>query len=98
MKKKLTMQPGETVWAVERDEDLVPVEVAGFLLLAQLQGYVIAAAEPYGYDDLWDQLCYFAEETRRGLNEELMVFPAADCYATQEEAEAALEKEVEENE
>lgn len=96
--KKLNLQPGETVWAVERDEDLVPAEVTGFLFLAEIQGYVIAAAEPYGYDDLADELCYYAEETRECTSEELMVFPARDCFATQEEAEAAMEREVEENE
>ncbi len=96
--KKLHLQPGETVWAVELDADLVPEDVTGFLFLAQVQGYVIAAAEPYGYDDLADELEYFAEETREGMSEELMVFPAQDCYATREEAEAAAEKEVEENE
>lgn len=86
-------QPGDTVWVVERDEDLQPVEVTGFLFLAQLHGFVIAASFPYGYDDLVDMLTYFAEETRECMPEEMPVFPARDCFATREEAEAALEKQ-----
>lgn len=92
--KRLNLAAGETVWVVERDEDLTPTDVTGFLFLAEVKGYVLAASFPYGYELVEDQLEYFAEKTRELFNEELMVYPVADCFASRDDAEAAKEAQV----
>ena len=89
--KRLNLAAGETVWVVERDEDLTPTGVTGFLFLAEVKGYVLAASFPYGYELVEDQLEYFAERTREQFEEELKVYPAADCFTSHDTAEAARE-------
>lgn len=91
MSKKIKLNAGDTVWVIERDEELVPDGVTGLLFLAEVAGYVIASAFPYGYERLEDQLEYFAESTRQTFEEDMKVYPAADCFASHEEAAAAME-------
>ncbi|MDO4989333.1 MAG: hypothetical protein Q4E45_02395 [Eubacteriales bacterium] len=91
MSKKIELNAGDTVWVIERDEELVPGGVIGLLFLAEVAGYVIASAFPYGYELLEDQLEYFAEKTRQAFEDELKVYPSADCFASHEEAAAAME-------
>ena len=87
--RTIDLDVGETVWVIERDEDLSPTDVTGLLFLAEVKGYVISAPFPYGYELAADQLEYFAERTREAFNEDLMVHPVADCYTCREDAEAA---------
>ena len=90
----IDLDAGQTVWVVERDEDLSPTDTVGLLFLAEVKGYVIAAPFPYDYELVEDQLEYFAEKTRELFNEELMVYPVADCFASRDDAEAAKEAQV----
>lgn len=89
--RTIDLEAGSTVWVIERGEDLDPSGVVGLLFLAEVKGYVIAASFPYGYELVEDQLEYFAERTRDMFNEELRVYPVADCYTNRDDAETAQE-------
>lgn len=85
--------PGNDVWIVERDVYGQAYDVSGFMFLAQVGDYVILSAFINDLDDLGSTMTFHAGETVDNYDTPLAVFPAADCYLTREEAEAALEGE-----
>lgn len=91
MPRTIDLNAGETVWVVERDETLTPIEATGLLFLAEVKGYVIATSFPYGYELVEDQLEYFAEQTREEFCEDLRVYPVADCYTSLADASKEVE-------
>lgn len=82
--------PGNNVWVVERGEIGEPYDVSGYMFLAQVGDYVILSAYINDLDDLGSTMTYHAEETADNYDTSLAVFPAADCYLSREEADAAL--------
>lgn len=90
--------PGQRIWVVERDESEEAVSVSGYMILAQVGGYVIATPYINDYETLEETLLYHAEETRRNYDTNLVVYLAGDCYACREDAHAALESETEDAE
>lgn len=96
MRQKLN--PGEDVWIVERDEDGNACEMSGYMFLAEVADAVIVTSYIYDLESLEDTIAYHIEQTAEDYDTHLAVFPAADCYADREEAEAALNTETSEEE
>lgn len=86
--------PGTTIWVIARDEENAAVEVAGYVLLARVQGAVIVSPRINDYD-LEGMLEYHMEQTAEYEETDLVVFPEADCYATKPNAMAAFARETE---
>lgn len=82
---------GANVWVVERDEDGCAVDVSGYMFLAKVIDAVIMTAYINNLKSVRETLSYHIQETAEKYNTDLAVFPADDCYTTQEEAEKALE-------
>ena len=87
-------RPGDDVWIVCHDECDVPVEVVGEMLIAVVNDYAITCDYIYGCEDDVDSvLDYERVSTSTGLSSDLHVHPLGDCYHTEEQADAELEKE-----
>lgn len=91
--KPAKFTPGEEVWIVERDEDGNAYEISGYVFLAEVAGAVILTSYISDLEDLEELLDYHIEETAANYDTNLAVFPAADCYADREAAEAMLKAE-----
>ena len=87
------LDTGAEVWAVERDESGVACEVSGYMFLAEVAGFVIASSYINGMEHIEGILAYHAHETAENNDTDLAVFPAEDCWPTQEAAHAALNSE-----
>ena len=86
--------PGLPVWVIERDEDGYASDVTGYVFLAQCEEVVILSS--YINDcDFEDILAYHVQCTAEDYDTHLCVFPADDCYSSQEECEVAFEAEKE---
>ena len=96
MEEKLNA--GAEDWVVERDEDGNACEVSGYMFLAEVAGFVIASSFINDLERLESTLAYHAQETAENYDTDLAVFPAVDCWPTQEAAHAALAEEKGENE
>lgn len=92
MNEETKYRPGDPVWVLERDECDEPIEVSGYMFIAEAHDYVILSAYINDLDNVDETLEYHAEETRNNYDTDLAVFPKADCFATQEAAHEALEK------
>lgn len=86
---------GDTVWVLTRDEDGVPDDVDGYMLLAVAGNAVIVTSFVDDRDDLDSTLAYHIRETAVNFDSDLAVFPLSDCYAVYEAARAALDVESE---
>lgn len=87
------LDTGAEVWAVERDKSGVACEVSGYMFLAEVAGFVIASSYINGMEHIEGILAYHAQETAENYDTDLAVFPAEDCWPTQEAAHAALNSE-----
>ncbi len=83
--------PGTEVWVVNRDEYGEAYDASGYMFLAEVSGFVILTAYINDLEGLTDTMAYHADETSMNYDTNLVVYPAADCYLTREEAEAALD-------
>ena len=88
--------PGDTVWAVERDENGNACEPSGYMYLARVDHFAILSAFIDDLEGLDETIAYLADDTAENYDTDLYVFPLSDVYREKEEAEIALEKEVEE--
>ena len=93
-------KPGDEVWVIEREpDDGNPVDVCGYMFLAQSNDYAICCAEVMHIgDDVDKTLDYHAQETRENYDTNLAVFPIYDCYTCKENADTAMSEELEEME
>ena len=87
---------GSEVYIVERDECEDACEVSGYMLVAYTKDAVIVSAFINGLRDLETTIEYHIKETASNFDTDLCVFPLADCYSTKEEADSALERELNE--
>jgi len=87
---------GSQVYIVERDERKNVCEVSGYMLLAYTENAVIVSAFINGSRNLEGIIEYHIEKTAWAFNTDLCVFPLIDCYKTKEDADSALEKELNE--
>lgn len=87
--------PGQRVYVVERDEDGNACEVSGYMFLAKSADAVILSSFINDLETLEETLEYHIEQTAEDYDTHLAVFPAADCYATHQQAEMALILETE---
>lgn len=90
--------PGNEMWVVERDECGKPTDVSGYMFLATSGDYAILSAWINDLKSAEDTLAYHAQETADNFDTDLAVFPLEDCYATQDEAHAALDGEAQDDE
>ena len=93
--KKFT--PGQTVYVVERDECGYPVDVSGYMLLAQCDYVSIVTPFINDMTELEETLEYLVTETATSYDCDLSVFPSEDCFATLEEARKVYDDEKEED-
>lgn len=91
-------KPGDEVWVVEREPDEGnPVEVSGYMFLAQSNDYAICCASVVHIgDDVDETLEYHVQETRENIGTELFVFPIDDCYSCKNNADDAMSEELKE--
>ena len=85
--------PGSDVWIVERDEDGEATEVSGYVFVASVSGVAIVSPSINGCSDLDFILDDFVKETARSFSGDFSGYPISDCYASHEDAEAALRRE-----
>lgn len=85
--------PGGGVWIVERDEDGEATEVSGYVFVASVSGVAIVSPSINGCSDLDFILGDFVKETARSFSGDFSGYPISDCYASHEDAEAALRRE-----
>lgn len=95
LRQSAQFHAGDTVWVLTRDEDGVPNDVDGYMLLAVAGNAVIVTSFVDDQDDLDSTLAYHIRETAVNFDSDLAVFPLSDCYAVYEAARAALDVESE---
>lgn len=95
LRQSAQFHAGDTVWVLTRDEDGVPNDVDGYMLLAVAGNAVIVTSFVDDRDDLDSTLAYHIRETAVNFDSDLAVFPLSDCYAVYEDAHAALDTETE---
>lgn len=95
LRQSAQFHAGDTVWVLTRDEDGVPDDVDGYMLLAVAGNAVIVTSFVDDRDDLDSTLAYHIRETAVNFDSDLAVFPLSDCYAVYEAARAALDVESE---
>lgn len=83
----MNIKAGEEVWVVFDDD------IAGYMYLTTVGEYVIATPYINDLETVEETLLYHAEETENNCDTDLVVLFRCNCYATREEAEAALEDE-----
>lgn len=88
--------PGDEVWVIERDEEGTAVYVSGYLYMASVPGAVIVTPYIGGCDTFEDMVQYHIQQMVSNYNTELCVFPSSDCYQNKDEADSALDNEIEE--
>lgn len=88
-----SFRAGDCVYVLERDECGTACDVSGYMFLAEVGGRVIVTPYINDMDDLNGILEYHVEETAENYDTDLAVFPAEDCWPTQEAAHAALTEE-----
>lgn len=93
LRQSAQFHAGDTVWVLTRDEDGVPDDVDGYMLLAVAGNAVIVTSFVDDRDDLDSTLAYHIRETAVNFDSDLAVFPLSDCYAVYEAARAALDVE-----
>ena len=91
LRQSTRFHAGDTVWVLMRDEDDVPCDIGGYMFLAFAGTAVIVTAFIGDHDDLDGTLAYHIEETAVNFDSDLSVFPIPDCYASREDAQAALD-------
>ncbi len=90
--------PGECVWAIVRDEIGEPVDIDGYLFLANTMGAVILTPYINNLPHLDDVIKHLIEETAEDIRLPLVIFPDTDCYLSYEDAQAAMVHETENRE
>lgn len=86
--------PGDPVFCVLRDNCAEPVEVTGYIHLAQVSDVVLAAPGINGQRDLDSVLCYLMNCTEDEDELPLVAVPVDDCYHTLEAAKEAMQNEL----
>lgn len=89
MKSKIVA--GTPVWVVGYDEDGVPLDVTGYVFIAEVCGFAVMTPYINDMENIEELLAYHARETASDYETNLAVYPAKDCFTTQEEAQAALD-------
>ena len=89
------MKCGDRIWVLERDLNEKPygVAVTGYIFLAQVGSYVLATEMPDDFIALREVLDVHTTATKTNGCAELLVFPAKDCFTSQEDACAMLPQE-----
>ena len=93
MKTDVKFTPGQTVYVVERDECAYPVDVSGYMFLAQSDYVAIVTPFINDMEGLEETLEYLVVDTAENYDCRLAVFPLEDCFATIQEAEATKKDE-----
>lgn len=88
-----TITPGKTVWVIVRDEIGEPVDIDGYLFLANTMGAVILTPYINNLTHLDDVIKHLIEETAEDNRLPLVIFPDTDCYLSYEDAQAAMVQE-----
>lgn len=83
--------PGADAWVVERGEEDEPVDVAGFVFLAEVMGMAILSPTMGDDGDIDYIMDALAGETAEFDSSDVYVYPMSDVYPTYEAAKAALE-------
>ena len=86
--------PGDLVFAVLRDGSAEPVEVTGYIYLAQTGDVVFAAPLINGHRELEYILAYLTALTEDDDELPLVAVPVEDCYHTLEAAKEAMQNEL----
>lgn len=97
VEKSPSFIPGADVWVVERDAEGIACEVSGYMFLAEVAGFIIASSYINDLESIEDTLAYHAEKTVENYDTDLAVFPIADAYKEQADAESVLETEAARN-
>lgn len=90
---KPSLQAGDEVYVLKRNECGIACDVSGYLFLAEAGGRAIVTPYINDMDDLDGIMEYHVEETAENYDTALAVFPMADCFADRERAHAALRAE-----
>lgn len=85
--------PGQTVYAIERDEWGDACDVSGYMYLASSGNEAILSVFINDLDNLCETLEYHVINTRENYDTNLCAFPLLDCFETYEEADAAMRRE-----
>lgn len=90
MSKEKQTKPGTRFFILCRNEDGNPTEICQYIFLAQVANAAIVAPvvldlnDPYCIEEILD---YWIQDTAEIGFASLLVFPLADCFVSQEEAE-----------
>ena len=85
----MQIKPGAEVWVLERDEDGAACDVSGYMVLAEVDDFVIVSPYINGMEHLEGIMAYHVQETAENYDTDLAVFPAEDCFTTKDAAFAA---------
>lgn len=93
MFKDKNFVPGMPVWVIQRDEDGVADEVAGYVFLAHVNNVVILShyVNDYDFDNILE---YHVQCTAEEYDTDLCVFPYNDCYSNREDCKTDFMAEV----
>ena len=90
----LNLQPGDELWVVERGDWGIAEDISGMVYLGQVPGAMIGC--PYvglGECSFEDIVQDHLDTTVKNGYTEVGFYPVSDCYATKDQAEAALQQE-----
>lgn len=101
MKKEKQIKPGTQFFILCRNKDGNPTEICQYLFLARIANAAIVAPVVLDLDDPYcieEILNYWIQDTAELGFASLLVFPLADCFVSQEEADAQFKEEMKINE
>lgn len=89
----VTANPGAPVYVLEREKDGAPAFVRPYVLLAVVRNTVLCSPCETSFQRFKDLLQWHMDDTRDNEITELCAFPLVDCYACEDAADDAIEKE-----
>lgn len=82
--------PGQTIWAIERDEDGEAYDLSGYVFVTSLRGIALVSPKINGSSEI-DVILMDQVESRINYADGCIeAYPADDCYLSREAAKKAL--------
>ena len=89
------LEPGEAIWAVERDDIGCAYDVSGYMFLAEVCGCAIVSSYIDDAITAPQNLAELIRETANGESSSVCVFPRADVFVDPVKAQELLRTELE---